>query len=163
GHVDAILGVACLNVLEKAIDKVLKVGVPSLAIPLLSSDCKNTSVDDDWVRDVIGLKNEPPAARTRSYLPLLRTASLLFERPELERLAPPVRQVGASPSSNGNGAAKGNSNGHAPAHKNGQPTDPIAVTEAIGYDWLARGGKRFRPFVTLAGYDALSGGQATLL
>ena len=46
GHVDAIVGVACLNVLEKAIDKVLLAGIPSYAIPLLSSDCKNTSLDE---------------------------------------------------------------------------------------------------------------------
>ncbi len=35
GHIDAIVGVACLNVLEKAIDKVLLAGVLSIAIPLL--------------------------------------------------------------------------------------------------------------------------------
>jgi hypothetical protein len=51
GHVDAIVGVACLNVLEKAIDKILLAGIPCMAVPLLSSDCRNTSVDDDWVWD----------------------------------------------------------------------------------------------------------------
>ena len=40
GYVDAILGVACLNVLEKAIDKVLLAGIPCIAVPLLSSKCK---------------------------------------------------------------------------------------------------------------------------
>ncbi len=53
GYVDAILGVACLNVLEKAIDKVLLAGIPCIAVPLLSSKCKATSVDEDWVRDMI--------------------------------------------------------------------------------------------------------------
>ena len=43
GHVDAIVGVACLNVLEKAIDKILLAGIPCMAVPLLSSDCRNTS------------------------------------------------------------------------------------------------------------------------
>ncbi len=46
GYVDAILGVACLNVLEKAIDKILLAGIPCMAVPLLSNDCQNTSVDD---------------------------------------------------------------------------------------------------------------------
>src|SRR5439155_23661180 len=50
GYVDAIVGVACLNVLEKAIDKILLAGIPCMAIPLLSSDCRNTSVDEDWVQ-----------------------------------------------------------------------------------------------------------------
>src|SRR5205823_5510611 len=48
-HVDAIVGVACLNVLEKAIDKILLAGIPCVAAPLLSSNCRSTSVDDDWV------------------------------------------------------------------------------------------------------------------
>ena len=52
GHVDGILGVACLNVLEKAIEKVLLAGVPSYAIPLHSGDCKNTKLDESWVWDV---------------------------------------------------------------------------------------------------------------
>ena len=46
GYVDAIVGVACLNVLEKAIDKILLAGIPCMAVPLLSSDCRNTSVDE---------------------------------------------------------------------------------------------------------------------
>ena len=40
GYVDAVVGVACLNVLEKAIDKVLLAGIPCMAVPLLSSDCR---------------------------------------------------------------------------------------------------------------------------
>jgi len=53
GYVDSIVGVACLNVLEKAIDKILLAGIPCMAVPLLSSDCRNTSVDEAWVRDMI--------------------------------------------------------------------------------------------------------------
>jgi geranylgeranyl diphosphate synthase type II len=163
GHVDAILGVACLNVLEKAIDKVLKVGIPALAVPLLSSDCKNTSVDDDWVNEVIGLRQEAPKTRTRTYLPLLRAASRMFDAPELERLAPRAR-LSTSPSKTGQAEA---SSGDAAPRPGGKAAaelrDPIAETEAIGYDWLARGGKRFRPFITLAAYDALHQGRATLV
>lgn len=137
GHVDGIVGVACLNVLEKALDKVLQVQVPALAVPLLSSNCKNTSVDVHWVQEVIGLRTAPPATKTRSYLPLLRAANELFNG-ELETLAPRLRTGSAS------------------------ATDPLAVTEAIAYDWLRQGGKRFRPFITLAAYDAMQGAPATL-
>ena len=157
GHVDAILGVSCLNVLEKAIDKVLKVGVPCLAVPLLSSDCKNTSVDDDWVSEVLELRQESSKSRTRTYLPLLRAANRMFDQAELDRLAPRARL-------NGSDDHRGNGSGNGAARKNGKATrDPIAVTEAIGYDWLARGGKRFRPFITLASYDSLRGGDASLV
>src|SRR5213593_4693232 len=112
GHVDAILGVACLNVLEKAIDKVLKVGVPSLAVPLLSSDCKNTSVDEDWVSEVLGLRQQPPKARTRTYLPLLRAAGRIFEPDELERLSPQLRKHAAAD-------LAGSGNGKGSTHKDG--------------------------------------------
>ena len=53
GYVDSIVGVACLNVLEKAIDKILLAGIPCMAVPLLSSDCRNTSVDEAWVREML--------------------------------------------------------------------------------------------------------------
>ena len=36
---------------------------------------------------------------------------------------------------------------------------PLGLTEDVAYDWLANGGKRFRPFITLAAFDAASGGQ----
>ncbi|HTU16622.1 MAG TPA: polyprenyl synthetase family protein, partial [Gemmataceae bacterium] len=34
--------------------------------------------------------------------------------------------------------------------------------EAIAYDWMGQGGKRSRPFITLAAYDALKGAPGTL-
>jgi geranylgeranyl pyrophosphate synthase len=136
GHVDAIVGVACLNVLEKAFDKVLLAGVPCVAAPLLSSNCRSTSVDDDWVRELIDLYTEPPQARTKTYVHLMRAAHQACEGAELERLAPRLRAKGAA-------------------------DDPLAVHERISYEWLAQGGKRFRPFVTLAAYDALQGAPGT--
>jgi geranylgeranyl pyrophosphate synthase len=142
GHVDAIVGVACLNVLEKALDKVLLAGIPCVAAPLLSSNCRSTSVDDDWVRELIDLHTEPPEVKTRTYVHLMRAASQLFEEPELSRLAPRSRAVGKS---NGQAAA-----------------DPLTVHENIAYDYLAQGGKRSRPFITLAAYDALQGAPGTL-
>jgi geranylgeranyl diphosphate synthase type II len=140
GHVDAIVGVACLNVLEKALDKVLIAGVPSVAAPLLSSNCKSTSVDDDWVLELIDLHTPPPATRTKSYVHLMRAAYQVCEEPELSRLAPRPRAV------TGNGGKQ----------------DPLTAHEAIAYDWMAQGGKRSRPFITLAAYDALKGAPGTL-
>lgn len=151
GHVDGIVGVSCLNVLEKAIDKVLQVSIPSIAVPLLSSNCKNTSVDFDWVDEVIGLKSEPPKAKTKSYVHLMRAANHLFNG-DLDRLAPRARKSetnGTTPKPGSLGAGPGT-------------LDPLAKTEEIAFDWLRLGGKRFRPFITLAVYDALKGGQGTL-
>src|SRR5256886_12440875 len=88
GHIDAIVGVACLNVLEKALDKVLLAGIPCVAAPLLSSNCKSTSVDEDWVAQLIDLQTPPPPQKTRSYVHLMRLAHTVCEEPELSRLAP---------------------------------------------------------------------------
>ena len=137
GHIDAIVGVACLNVLEKAFDKVLLAGVPCVAAPLLSSNCRSTSVDDDWVSELIDLRTEPPQTKTRSYVHLMRLAHDICSEPELGRLAPRIR-----------GAKNAN--------------DPLTAHENIAYDWLVQGGKRSRPFITLAAYDALKGAPGTL-
>ena len=153
GHVDAIVGVACLNVLEKAIDKIMLAGIACVAIPLLSSDCRNTSVDEDWVREMIHLKPSAPVVRTRTYLHLLRVASSLFEPDQLDRLSPRLRGEERSDDEARLTEANGEGLGR---------MDPVAATETIAYDFLARGGKYARPFITLAAYDALSDGQGTL-
>ena len=147
GYVDAIVGVACLNVLEKSIDKILLSGIPCMAVPLLSSDCRNTSVDEDWVHEMIHISRSEPVQQTRSYLHLMRAASHMFEANELERLVPRMRDTMRLSDVNGQGI---------------DAFDPIASTEAIAFDFLARGGKYMRPFVTLSVYDALTGAGGTL-
>jgi hypothetical protein len=91
GHVDAIVGVACLNVLEKAIDKIMLAGIPCMATPLLSSDCRNTSVDEDWVDQMIRVPHVESTQETRSYIHLMRKASKLFKAENLEKIAPRIR------------------------------------------------------------------------
>ncbi len=147
GYVDAIVGVACLNVLEKAIDKILLAGIPCMAVPLLSSDCRNTSVDEDWVSEMVALRADAPAQQqTRTYVHLLRTAAKMFEAEELDQLVPRLRGGPRLAEMNGQGIGG---------------LDPIAGTEALAYDFLSRGGKHSRPFITLAVYDALTGCNAT--
>ena len=142
GHVDAIVGVACLNVLEKAIDKIMLAGIPCMAVPLLSSDCRNTSVDEDWVEQMVRVPYDASAQETRSYIHLLRESSQLFDADSLARLVPPVRSAASSDDS--------------------LISDPIAATERIAHDFLSAGGKHSRPFITLAAYDAVQGGAATV-
>ncbi|QDV23893.1 All-trans-nonaprenyl-diphosphate synthase (geranyl-diphosphate specific) [Aureliella helgolandensis] len=146
GYVDAIVGVACLNVLEKAIDKLLLAGIPCMAVPLLSSDCRNTSVDEAWVSEMIQTRVETPVTKTRSYVHLLRTANDLFGGETFERLTP--RSRASQPTNDSDDLLAG--------------IDPIAATETLALDFVRRGGKYSRPFMTLATYDALTGGQATL-
>jgi geranylgeranyl pyrophosphate synthase len=147
GYIDAIIGVACLNVLEKAIDKILLAGIPCMAVPLLSSDCRNTSVDEDWVMQMIETRHATPEVQTKTYVHLMRAAAGMFDTEQLDRLAPRMRGGPRLAELNGQGIAG---------------IDPVAGTEAIAYDFLAKGGKHSRPFITLAVYDALTGGQGTL-
>ncbi|MFM9961282.1 MAG: polyprenyl synthetase family protein [Planctomycetaceae bacterium] len=137
GYVDGILGVACLNVLEKAIDKVLIAGVPSYAVPLHSGDCHNTSLDESWVWEVLDKYEPLPDRRLTGYVSIMREANQIFEDiPRFERLLPRVRSKTPE-------AAK----------------SPLGKTEDVAYDWLRCGGRRFRPFITLAAYDAATGGH----
>jgi geranylgeranyl pyrophosphate synthase len=118
-----------------------------MAVPLLSSDCRNTSVDEDWVDDMIRVQHTQPVAQTRSYVHLMRSAAKIFEANELERLVPRLRGGPRLTELNGRAAVG---------------LDPIGATEAIAYDFLSKGGKHSRPFITLAVYDALTDGRATL-
>jgi len=147
GYVDAIVGVACLNVLEKAIDKILLAGIPCMAVPLLSSDCRNTSVDEEWVREMLTTAHRQPAQQTRSYVHLLRASSEMFRAPLMDELVPRQRGMQSLDLKQNDPL---------------QSIDPIAATEAIGMDFISKGGKYSRPFITLAAYDAMMGGDGTL-
>jgi len=133
GYIDGILGVACLNVLEKAIDKILIAGVPSYAVPLHSGDCLNTTLDQSWVWEVLDKYEPLPKKPTASYVPLMRASSKIFDQ-DFERLLPRIRSKDKS-----------------------RLETPLAFTERVSYDWLANGGKRFRPFITVAAWHAASG------
>jgi geranylgeranyl pyrophosphate synthase len=144
GYVDAVIGVACLNVLEKAIDKILLAGIPCMAVPLLSDDCRNTKVDEPWVADMVRTPHVAARQETRSYIHLLRTAADLFSPESIDRFAPRVR-------------SKTPLLAEAVSREAIGKIDPISATEHIAYDFLSRGGKHSRPFITLAAYDALTG------
>jgi geranylgeranyl pyrophosphate synthase len=147
GYVDSIVGVACLNVLEKAIDKILLAGIPCMAVPLLSSDCRNTSVDEEWVREMILTQAPAASQQTRSYVHLMRAASDMFAQPQLNDLVGRLRSQATIATDSDDPLAG---------------IDPIAATEALATDFLARGGKYSRPFMTLAAYDAMLGGNGTM-
>ena len=49
GKIDAIVGVACIPVLERAFPYMEAAAVPGVAIPLLQDDCIDTTVDEDWL------------------------------------------------------------------------------------------------------------------
>jgi geranylgeranyl pyrophosphate synthase len=142
GYVDALMGVACLDVLENTLDKILLSGIPCMAVPLLSNGCRNTTAEEKSILDMIETPHIPAPTTTRTYVHLMRCAAQMFEPEELDRLMPRARGGPSLAAANGEGI---------------DGIEPIACTEAIAYDFLASGGKHTRPFITLAVYDAILG------
>ena len=141
GSIDAIVGVASLDTLEKAIDKILLVGIPALAVPIVFNEGGLAVFDADWVQGMLHVGPAIHAPSAHPYRALLQTARNLFEPTELARLLPRQRSGPSLLEVNGAGTSA---------------LDPIAATETIAHDFLALGGKYARPFITLAAYDAMT-------
>jgi len=120
GAVDAIVGVSCLNVLERVFPYMEAGAVPGLAIPLLQDGCADTSVDLDWVWDAIYLTSEDKTRRL-SLDALRDEVDSWFNADALDDIM--------NPSS--------------------------GKTEDLGRRWLAKSGKRWRPFLTVCAFEAL--------
>ena len=120
GRIDAIVGVSCLSVLERAFPFMETAAVPGIAIPLLQDDCKDTNVDVEWVWDVLHLTSEDQTRRMD--LDALRRDVQGWFTPE--RLAELL------------GPADG-------------------ATDELARRWLARTGKRWRPFLAVCAWKAL--------
>jgi geranylgeranyl pyrophosphate synthase len=149
GEADAILGVACLDSLEKSFQRVAELGIPHMALPLLKNGCVNTTAEMDQIRVLLAVETAQREPSPRSYLPLLRETTRMFQQPMFaELLAPYQEAAGQSGNGNGNG--------------NGDRSDGLASIDAVALDWLKEGGKRLRPFVTIAAYAVARHGAAVL-
>jgi geranylgeranyl pyrophosphate synthase len=133
----AILGVACLDSLERAFGRLGRLGVPYIAVPLLTDGCINTDAEEDTLYDWIDLRTEETVQAVPSYRPLLNAAKELFDTDHMDSLLTPVL-------------------GDAEDRR----ADLTRATDLLGVDWIERGGKRFRPFMVLASYAALATGQS---
>ncbi|MFN3648059.1 MAG: polyprenyl synthetase family protein [Armatimonadota bacterium] len=120
GRIDAIVGVSCLNVLERAFPYMEAAAVPGIAIPLLQDDCKDTSVDMEWIWDVIHLTSDD-RTRRMDLDGLRRRVDAWFTPEALAELLGPA----------------------------------AGETDEIARGWLARAGKRWRPFLTVCAWSAL--------
>ncbi|MDR2117880.1 MAG: polyprenyl synthetase family protein [Planctomycetaceae bacterium] len=146
GKVDAILGVGCLRSLERVFEKLQLTGIPAMAVPLHASNCRDSTTDIDWVKEMIQTPFLPSRQKTSSeknkptWIHLLRGAAKLFEKPPEESPKPPEKSSPEFllPSDN-----------------------PIRTASRIGLNYLSYGGKYYRPFIVLATYDALTGSMGT--
>jgi len=142
GQADAILGMACLDSLEKAFPPITALGIPHVGVPLLGDGCTATTAEVEILLDWLRRQGEPRAgaSATRSYLPELRAAALLFEGGALDELLAGLTE-----------------NEKARRREGEKEADPSQGTEMLALEWLRAGGKRFRPFITLASHAAASG------
>ena len=120
GKIEVVVGVSCLNVLEKCFPHMEAAAIPSVAIPLLQDDCLGTTVDLDWVWDVIHLSSDDKTYRL-DLDGLKQDVQTWFTLESLAELA----------------------------------GDPITETDQIAYAWLAKDGKRWRPYLAACSYLAL--------
>jgi geranylgeranyl diphosphate synthase, type II len=120
GKIEAIVGVSCLSVLERAFPYMEAAAIPGVAVPLLQDDCIDTTVDLDWVWDYIHLTSDDKTRRL-DLSALRNEVDSWFALPSLDGIMGPID----------------------------------GETERIGREWLARAGKRWRPFLTVSAFQAL--------
>jgi geranylgeranyl pyrophosphate synthase len=142
GQVDAIIGVACLDSLEKSFLRIVELGIPHLAVPLLKDGCTDTKVEIDQINSLLQSRAESPRGSTRSYVPLLRETTRMFQTPLFSEL---LASCVLGSDSTGD---------HEP--------EALDMVPRVAIEWLRNGGKRLRPFITIATYAVASHGVAVL-
>src|SRR5437879_7436382 len=128
GKIEAIVGVSCLSVLERAFPYMEAAAIPGVAVPLLQDDCIDTTVDIDWVWEYIHLTSDDHTRRL-DLSALREEVDFWFSPAALDLIM-------------------GNAEGE---------------TERIAHQWLGRAGKRWRPFLTVAAFQALRGDTSSPL
>ena len=78
GKVDAIVGVGCMEVLQKIFKAVNKYSVPSIGVPLLSCGCIDTKADAEWIKQEISFRNNLNNFRLLNLNDLRDKTSALF-------------------------------------------------------------------------------------
>lgn len=80
GNVDAIVGVGCMEVLQKMFSAVRKYSVPAIGVPLISCGCIDTSADSEWINEEIYNIDQHSGFKLLNFNNLKeRTASLFIE------------------------------------------------------------------------------------
>jgi geranylgeranyl diphosphate synthase type II len=123
GRIDAVLGVGCIHTLERIFPAMSQHAIPGLAIPLLTTGCHSTTLDCDWLFELLHLR----AANASALLPDLDRLHAIVH----EWMTPAALAAGLAP--------------------------PATQVERLARDWLAIGGKRWRPLLTAAVYAVLRG------
>lgn len=128
--VDAVIGVSCLDSLQKAFPLLVRHAVPGLAVALNNSGCHDTHVDMDYVEELLSMLNEETTTMLLNHEAVREQVNRWFTMPELEQM------LFCDP-------------------RTGQPDK--SSTSRICLDWMCGEGKRWRPFLLSAVWQALTG------
>lgn len=122
--VDTVIGVGCLDSLERAFPLLIYNAVPGLAIPLNISGCKDTNVDYAYVDQMISMQSEKEVYLL-DYDHLKSTLKAWFSEENLNMIF----------------------------------TNSDDLTSRVACEWLGGDGKRWRPYLLVATYIALTGSK----
>lgn len=150
GQYDGVLGVARLKDLEKAFAMLPAFALPIAAVPYEPVASRHggtcdeltaaAAIDVEWVLGLLGVAGGA-AAPVGDYLPLLREAADMFAPQALTALGRRLK-LGVALDSD--------------ACSTGRALLPLDATDGVASEFLTRGGKFLRPFITLAAFDALT-------
>jgi len=123
GKVDSVIGVGCIDSLQKIFPVMSEHAIPGQGIPLLFDGCCHTQIDIEWALNII-----------RQYCPQPDEIPINFERISSQVKGWFTPEILAE-----------------------MMYPPITETARIGQEWMATGGKRWRPILTAAIYAASGG------
>ncbi len=89
GKVDAVIGVGCMEVLQKMFASVHKYALPGIGIPLLNCGCKDTTADVAWIKEELYRLNKQPGFRLLNLNYLRSRTASVFGEEQLKRIIPP--------------------------------------------------------------------------
>lgn len=128
GEIQAVIGVSCMESLQKAFPAMLRFAVPGLAVPLTKDGCRDTEFDLPFLYEALAVPADEKRESLRAvpYAEIDRHISGLFTAGEIEKYlrasTPHLREF------------------------------PAEVTHA-----LCGHGKHYRPMITLGSFAVLSG------
>jgi geranylgeranyl pyrophosphate synthase len=86
GKVDAVIGVGCMDVLQKMFESVSKYSIPSIGIPLITCGCKDTISDAEWIKEELYFQIESTTTRLLNLNHLRNKTSAIFGEEQLNRM-----------------------------------------------------------------------------
>lgn len=86
GKVDAVIGVGCMDVLQKMFESVSKYSIPSIGIPLITCGCKDTISDTEWIKEELYFQLENSNTHLLNLNHLRNKTSAIFGEEQLNRM-----------------------------------------------------------------------------